>query len=91
METICNKKIKLKAKMSGGHRGRIMVVAGEPATGIQEGLIWIFDKLYIKEIAWLDLEEDTDFIVQEIQSLLLAGFLDEFACEVISFCWKREV
>ncbi|KNA06161.1 hypothetical protein SOVF_183620 [Spinacia oleracea] len=47
-----------------------------------------FDKLYIKEIGWLDLEEDTDLIVQEIQSLLLDELIDEFACEVISFLLK---
>ncbi|CAO2826171.1 unnamed protein product [Amaranthus hypochondriacus] len=39
-----------------------------------------FDKVCQKEMKWLDLEEDTDLIIQELQSLLVDELLEEFLC-----------
>uniref|UniRef100_A0A803MVN5 DUF4378 domain-containing protein n=1 Tax=Chenopodium quinoa TaxID=63459 RepID=A0A803MVN5_CHEQI len=44
------------------------------------------DKVCKKEIEWLDLEEETDLIVQEIQSLLIDEFIEEFVSGEFSFC-----
>ncbi|KAL2895990.1 Protein LONGIFOLIA 1 [Bienertia sinuspersici] len=44
------------------------------------------DKLSINEMEWLDLEEDTSLIVQEIQSLLIDGVVEEFVCMEMCFC-----
>lgn len=42
------------------------------------------DKVCRKEMEWLDLEEDTELIVQEIQSLLIVELIEEFVCMEIS-------
>ncbi|XP_021729711.1 uncharacterized protein LOC110696662 [Chenopodium quinoa] len=44
------------------------------------------DEVCKKEIEWLDLEEETDLIAQEIQSLLIDEFIEEFVSGEFCFC-----
>lgn len=45
-----------------------------------------FDKVCRIEMEWLDLEEDTDLIVQDIQSLLIDELIEEFVYTDLCFC-----